>query len=114
MSFAREEREALRLLNGIENATLSTIQAAGLIDEADPALVYFIVTWLRNHYGVDHPASEGVIGRIVDLSNAHSSLTAKMKKGKADPIVEWFEDEFNYRDLGAVEFISIVIEKLEG
>ncbi len=114
MAFAQEQREALHLLEGIENGTLRTAQAGGLIDDADPALVYLIITWLRNRYGGDHPAAEGVIGRLVELTRGTSSINAKMREGKADPIVVWFEEEYSYRDFGASEFIALVVEKLEG
>ncbi len=114
MTFEREQREALHLLEGIENGTLQTVEAGSLIDEADPALVYLIFTWLRTRYGGDHPAAEGVIGRLVELTGSYSSVNAKMSEGKSDPIVIWFEDEHTYRDFGARDFIALVVEKLEG
>jgi hypothetical protein len=114
MAFEREQREALYLLEGIENGTINTVNAASLVDEADPALVYFIFTWLRERYGADHPAAEGVIGRLVELTDGHGSVKAKMREGKADSIVEWFEEEHSYRDFSASAFIELVIEKLEG
>ena len=114
MAFAQEQREALHLLEGIENGTLRAGDAAHAIDEADPALVYLIFTWLRNRYGGDHPAAEGVIGRLVELTNGYSSVKAKMREGKSDPIVTWFEEENTYRGLGASDFIALVVDKLEG
>lgn len=114
MSFAREQREALHLLEGIESGSLNTSNASSLIDEADPALVYFIFTWLRARYGADHPAAEGVIGRLVELTSARNSVAAKMKEGQEDPVVAWFEEEHAYRDFDAREFIEVVVEKLEG
>ncbi len=114
MEFAQEQREALHLLEGIENGTLDAAAAGHLIDEADPALVYLIITWLRSRYGADHPAAEGVIGRLVELTSGYSSVNAKMREGKTDPIVAWFEEEHSYREFGASEFIALVVEKLEG
>lgn len=114
MEFAQEQREALKLLEGIENGTLRTADAAHLIAEADGALVYLIVSWLRARYGGDHPAAEGVIGRLVELTNAHGAVKAKMREGKADAVVAWFEGEHSYRDLSSAEFIALIIEKLEG
>lgn len=114
MAFAREQREALHLLEGIENGTLRAVAAGSLIDEADPALVYLIFTWLRNRYGGGHPAAEGVIGRLVELTSGASSVNAKMREGKTDPIVAWFEEEHSYREFGASDFIALVVEKLEG
>ena len=112
MAFELEQRQALHLLEGIENGTLSATEAGSLIDDADPALVYFIVTWLRSRYK-DHPAAEGVIGRLVELTSGTSTVNAKMREGKGDPIVGWFEDEYSYRDFGAREFIALVVDKLE-
>ena len=113
MAFAQEQREALHLLEGIENGTLSASQASHIIEDADPALVYFIFTWLRNRYA-NHPAAEGVFGRLVELTNGYRTVKAKMTEGKSDPIVSWFEEEHNYRDFGSTEFIALVVEKLEG
>lgn len=112
--FAQEQREALHLLQGIESGSLPTVEARSLIDAADPALVYLIVTWLRNRYGGDHPAAEGVIGRVIELTDGYGSVKAKMREGKADSVVTWFEEEYTYRDFDAAEFIELVIEKLEG
>jgi len=114
MAFAQQQREALHLLQGIENGTLGTAETAHLIEQADPALVYFILTWLRSHYAGDHPAAEGVIGRLVELSSRHASVERKMREGKSDPVVAWFEEEHTYRELGAPNFIALVVEKLEG
>jgi hypothetical protein len=113
MSFAQEQREALHLLEGIENGTLSATQASHLIADADPALVYFIFTWLRSRYA-NHPAAEGVIGRLVELTNNYSTVKAKMNEGKSDSIVTWFEDEYSYKNFTGPAFIELVIEKLEG
>ena len=114
MAFAQEQQDALYLLQGIENGTLAPSTAARLVSEADPALVYFIFTWLRARYGGDHPAAEGVIGRLVELTNGYNSVKEQMREGKQDSIVDWFEDEYSYRDFTAPAFIELVIEKLEG
>jgi len=114
MAFEQQQREALHLLEGIENGTLSTVEAGSHIDDADPALVYLIFTWLRTRYGGDHPAAAGVIGRLVELTGGYSTVNAKMREGKSDPIVTWFEDEHSYRELDARDFIALVVEKLEG
>ena len=114
MAFEQEQRAALHLLQGIENGTLRTSDASHLVDEADPALVYLIFTWLRGRYGADHPAAEGVIGRLVQLTGGHGSAAAKMREGKSDPIVTWFEAEHSYKEFGATDFIALIVEKLEG
>ncbi len=114
MAFEQEQREALYLLQGIENGTVSTSDIAHRMGEAEPALVYFLITWLRERYGGDHPAAEGVIGRIVELTTAHRSIKTQMREGKADSIVEWFESEHGYRDFDARNFVELIVEKLEG
>ncbi len=114
MAFAHEQQQALYLLQGIENGTLGASAAAQRIEEADPALVYFIFTWLRARYGRDHPAAEGVIGRLVELTSKHRAVKAQMSEGKRDSIVAWFEEEYSYRDFGAEAFIELIVEKLEG
>lgn len=92
---------------------MSSADSFALVDDADPALIYLIFTYLRKKYGPDNPASEGVIGRLVAISN-RGSVPKKMKEGAEDPVVEWFEDAYKYRDLGSKEFIELIIEKLEG
>ncbi len=114
MAFVQEQREAMRLLQSIETGTLPTSEIGSLVDAADPALVYLIFTWLRARYGGGHPAAEGVIGRLVELSNRYDSINAKVREGKHDPIVNWFEGEHEYRSFDATDFIALVVEKLEG
>jgi hypothetical protein len=111
MAFDREQREALHLLRAIEEGTTPVASVRHLVDEADPALLHLIFSWLRSRYA-NHPAAEGVLGRMVELSQS-SSVSAKLREGKADPIVSWFEEEHGYRDFSAEDFISLVVEKLE-
>lgn len=113
MAFEQEQREALRLLQSIENGSASTLELARLIDNADPALVYLVITWLRSKYGGDHPAAEGVIGRLVELTDRHASVKSAMREGKADSVVTWFEEVHNYKDLGSAEFVALIVDKLE-
>lgn len=112
MAFDQETKAALRILEGIENGAMSTTDSLELVEDADPALVYLIFTWLRNRYGANDPASDAVLGRLGAVSKL-GIVAAKMKEGKADPLVEWFEDEHSYRDLGSREFVALVVEKLE-
>jgi hypothetical protein len=112
MAFEQEQRAALRILEGIEDGTMSATDTLALVEEADPALVYLIFTWLRKRYA-DHPNSDAVIGRVVAISSRGS--TAKiMKQGQADPVVQWFEESHSYRTLDKEPFIELIIEKLEG
>ena len=36
-----------------------------------------------------------------------------MKEGQADSVVAWFEECYAYRDLGAKEFVALIVDKLE-
>lgn len=111
MAFEQQQRAALRILEGLEEGTMNATDSAALVEDADPALVYLIFTWLRKRYA-DHPNSDAVIGRLVAISN-RPSVAKQMKEGQEDPVVEWFEDSYSYRDLGSKEFIELVVDKLE-
>jgi len=113
MAFEQEQRAALRILEGIEEGTMSSADSFTLVDEADPALVYLIFTWIRHRYA-EHVNSDAVIGRLVAISDRYPSVKTKMKEGQADPVVEWFEDAYSYKSLGSNEFIALIVEKLEG
>ncbi len=112
MAYERQTAAALRILQGLEEGTMSTADSFALIEDADPALIYLIFTWIRRHYA-DNPNADAVIGRLLAVADKYPSVTAKMKEGQADPLVEWFEDEYQYRELGNREFIELIIDKLE-
>jgi len=112
MSLEQHQREALRILEGIEEGSMSATDSVALVEDADPALIYLIFTWLRKRYA-DHENSDAVIGRLVAVSG-RGSVVKKMKEGQADPVVQWFEENYSYRTLEAKEFIELIIEKLEG
>ncbi|MBL8916743.1 MAG: hypothetical protein JNM17_38935 [Archangium sp.] len=112
MSFERQNAAALRILDGLESGSASTADSVALLEEADPALVYLIFTWIRRRYADD--PSGAVIARLVAVADKSPAVAAKMKSGQSDPVVQWFEDEHQYRTLGAREFIELVVDKLEG
>lgn len=103
----------MRMLDALENATLSTEDTRPLYEEADPALVYLILGWLRARYGGGHSAAEGVLGRIVDLMQASPAVAARVREGEKDAIAQWFEETHEYRDFDRREFVDLVVEKLE-
>jgi len=113
MAFEHEKRQALRILEAIEGGSSSASASSQLLEDADPTLVYFIFTWLREHY-TNHPAAEGVIGRIVEICSTYPAVTRQVKEGESDAVVTWFEETHSYRELDSKEFIDIVVEKLEG
>lgn len=112
MAYEPQQREALRLLEGIEQGTMTAWDSFRLIEAADPALVYLVIRWLRATYA-GHPASEGVIGRIVAICQEHPSTTRILQQGERDPIARWFEESYPYRDLDREAFIAVVVDKLE-
>ena len=113
MAFEHEQRDARRILDGMEVGSLDTADTARLLGAADPAFVYLLLTWLRARNAGD-PSGEGVIRRIVEVCTVYPAVTRRMKAGQSDPIVEWFEETYDYRELHADAFIEIVVEKLEG
>ena len=112
MAFEYEQRQAQRMLSGIEMGSMNAADSFALLEEADPTLVYFLITWLRVRYAHD-PVAEGVIGRVVEICTKYPTVTQMMKTGQADVLVTWFEDIYEYRDLTSDELIRIVVEKLE-
>jgi len=114
MAFEQQRGEALHLLRGIEGGRLRSSDLAHLVEQADPALAYLVFTWLRHRYGHGHPAAEGVLGRIVELTEGHPAVRAKLREGKADPIVAFIEEERGYGESDAEAFVAFVVEKLEG
>lgn len=112
MALEHEQRVAHHLLESIEGGTLSSTELFALVDDADPALLYLVVTWLRKHYS-DHVNADAVIGRLVELSGK-GTIAQKMKEGQTDPVVQWFEENYSYRKLEAKDFIELIVEKLEG
>ena len=114
MAFNMEKAAARRLLAALEDGTLGASDTFHLVAAADPTLFYFILTWLRAWYPSNHPASDAVLGRISELCSLYPKAIRIAQDGKNDPLVEWFEDTYGYRDFRAAEFIDLVVEKLEG
>lgn len=101
------------MMDALENASLSVDDARDMFEEADGALVYLLVTWLRERYR-GHSAAEGVLGRIVELMQ-RSPVSARLaREGETDAIARWFEETHEYREFDRDEFIDLVVEKLEG
>jgi len=114
MSFAHEKRLAARMLEVLEDGTLPIPEIRSLFEEADPVLVHVIFAWLRARYHAGHPASAGVLGRIVALCSASPTVARKARSAESDPIVEWFEESWDYREVSREDLISEIVEKLEG
>jgi hypothetical protein len=114
MAFEHEQQQAMRMLDAVEQGTMSASNAYTLLRDADPTLVYFIFTWIRAHYPPTHPAAEGVLGRVVAICSTYPAITSQVKRGQADAVVRWFEENYTYKSLRAHEFIELIVEKLEG
>lgn len=93
---------------------MSSSEAHDLIRDADPTLVYFIFTWLRERYHRGHPAAEAVLGRLAKICSEYPAVPAMVRAGAEDSIVAWFEDAYAYRDFDSRAFIELIVEKLEG
>jgi len=113
VDFSYEKRVAGRLLAALEDGALSIPDTKPLYEEADPALVYLLIAWLRAHYPSSHPDSDGVLGRVVGLCQASPKVARHLRTGEKDAIVEWFEETYGYRDLDRHAFIECIVEKLE-
>jgi hypothetical protein len=114
MAFNIEKAEARRLLGALEDGKLGATDTFQLVKKADPTLIYFVFAWLRARYPSSHPASDAVLGRMGELCSRYPKAARMAQDGKDDPLVEWFEDAYGYRDFRAAEFIELVVEKLEG
>ncbi len=114
MAFDNEKCTARSLLGEIEDGTLDASDTYDILENEDPTLVYLVFRWIRANYPHSHPAADAVIGRLADLCSTFPAAAKKAAKGKNDPIVDWFEDAFEYRDYRANEFIDLIVEKLEG
>jgi len=112
MAFEMEQREARRLLDGVELGSLSVPDMARLIEAAEPTWIYLMFTWLRTRYA-KHAAAEGVLGRMLELSKNYPFIATMMREGQADSLTQWFEENYDYTQLDADSFVELVVEKLE-
>jgi hypothetical protein len=114
VAFEQEKQVVRAILSAIEDGPLDLSMTAERARNADPTALYFVFGWVRAWYPATHPAADGVLGRLAELCDAHPDVAQMSKKGGFDPIVDWFEDEYEYRDFSAPDFIELIVEKLEG
>lgn len=112
--FAEEKQHAFGILQGIAQGTAMADETFALLKDTEPVFVYFIFRWLKKHYHKDHDDYEFVKANLSDVRNSHRQLTRMAKDGEEDPLVEWFEGNYRYREMSAFEFVDLIIEKLEG
>ena len=108
-------RDALWVLDGIENGTVEARESFSKIEELDPVLVYFVFRYLREKYGSGNPAGEGVMKRVLEITENHPNLVSKSREGEKDPIREWFDDTYTVREYFQQpdELIAMIVEKIE-
>jgi len=110
-----DRSKAGRLLQGLEDGTMSTTQAQALALELDPVLVHVIVRFLRDTYPASHPAANAVLERVVAFTSSSRGIVAKVKDGEADPVSAWFASEHTYREFRGRggDLLDLVVDKLE-
>lgn len=115
MSAFDEKREASRLLAGLENGGMAADDASDIARDLDPVLVHLIVKFLRETYPASDPVATSVLERVVKMNSAWSGLVAKCREGEQDPIAQWFESEYSFRDFRGrgVELIELIVDKIE-
>lgn len=116
MDITSQIREGVRLLDGIEEGTMNSSDSYNIIDQLDDVLVSLIIKFLRKKYPPSRPEASGVIARLVDLSGTYPKVVQKVKNGETDPISEWFEESYAFRDYYSTpeEFVDLIVNKLEG
>ena len=116
MDITTQIREGTRLLIGIEEGTLPSSDCYNIIAQLDEVLVSLVVRYLRKKYPPTRPEAAGVVGRLVDLTGTYPIVVKKVKDGEDDPISEWFDDTYAFRDFYSTpeEFIELIVNKLEG
>lgn len=109
-------RDALWVLDGIENGTVAARESFTTMEGLDPVLIYFIFRFLREKYQTTNPSAAGVIKRMLDLTETHSKLVKASQEGEKDPIREWFDETYSIRDYfpNPEELIDMLVEKIEG
>ena len=115
MDAQTHKREALRLLDGLENGTLSAADAFAASQSTDPVLSYVVISFLRACYPASDPAATSVLDRVVQLTSTYPAFVRQCKKGQDDSVSHWLEEEHpytNYRGRGA-DLIAIVSDKLD-
>ena len=109
-------QEGVRLLCGIEQGTLPSSECFNIVDKIDYVTTSLIVRYLRKKYPATKPASSGVMGRLVDLTGTYPQVVQLVKKGEQDPISEWFNDTYSFREFyeDPETFVKLIVEKIEG
>jgi len=110
-----QKAAALRVLAGLEDGTLSPVDAARIAEDLDPVLIYVIVEFLRAVYPASDPAASPVLERVVRMTAASAELVRRHREGERDPVSRWFESEHEYRAFRGrgADLIERIVDKLE-
>jgi len=115
MDGSTNKDDAMRLLQGLEQGTLSAVEARILAGTLDPVLVHIILRYLREVYPASNPAASAVLDRVVALTSGSPGLVARIKHGERDSVSAWFASEHSFvefRGRGG-ELLELVVDKLE-
>lgn len=116
MSIQRQVDEAVYLLDGLESGHLDAAAVYNKLKDYDPVLIHFYIRYLRDKYPPTHPAAEGVMARLLDLTGTYADIVQKARSGEKDIIREWFDETYSMREFfnDKEKFLQLLIEKLEG
>lgn len=114
--YDHEKRDALRLLQGLENGTMSGADAFAITETTDPVIIFFVFRFLREKYPPGSADSSGVMGRLLELSSTYPEVVRKAKEGEQDVICEWFNETYDLREFFVEEenLFDLLVEKLNG
>ena len=109
------QRDAERLLHGLEYGGLPSADGAILAEDIDPVLLHAIVSYVREAYPASDPAAQGVLQRLVELTSRSAKVIGRAKEGESDPITGWFRSEYSFREFRGRgnEMIAMLVDKLE-
>jgi hypothetical protein len=105
-----------QVLSGIEDGNMSPYDCYLILEQLDPLIIYFVLRYLREKYPHTHPQSQGVMARIIEITNTYPDIVKKAQKGEKDSLREWFDDAYNMRQFFADPegFVELIVEKVEG
>lgn len=110
------KKKSEQALNGIEEGNMTPYDAYLILEILDPVIVYFILRFLREKYPHTHPQAQGVISRMIEITNTYPDIVKKAQKGEKDMIREWFDDAYTVRQFFSEPetMIDMIVEKVEG
>jgi len=115
MNAYDHQRDAYRLLSGLEDGDVSPADLPVIVEQLDPVLVHAIFSYLRAVHPASDPAASAILERVVRLTRTSAEAVRKNREGAADPVVGWFVAEHGYagyRGRGR-EMIDLLVDKLE-